>query len=134
MTHAEYGRSSHRHSVDVVVRQLDSDAVLVEAVGEIDLRTDDEVRTALFDVLASPSPGVLIADLSEVWFFDSCGVATVVDAHQRAQTVGTDLRVVSNQRAVRMPLAITSVDRFLNLYDDLESARHRPDPTQPTSP
>ncbi|MPY79900.1 MAG: anti-sigma factor antagonist [Actinophytocola sp.] len=133
MTQTDQGMSRNSGSVNVVVRQLDSDAILVAAAGEVDLRTHGDVKSALFDALAPPSPMVLIADFSRVSFFDSCGISTVVETHQRAQTVGTDFRIVGTHRAVRLPLTITGVDRYLDLYDDRESAYQQPNPMPLTS-
>ncbi|WP_084037226.1 STAS domain-containing protein [Haloechinothrix halophila] len=134
MTPIDYGMSPHTGSIEVVKRQLDSGAILVTAAGEIDSHTHADLKTALVDALTPPAPAVLIADLSDVSFFDSSGVATMVDTHQRAQAAGTDFRIVCHQRAVRRPLTITSVDRYLNLYDARESAYHQPNSLPLTSP
>ncbi len=62
-------------------------------------------------------------------FFDSAGVSTVVETHQRAHTVGTELRIVCDCRAVRRTLTITTVDRYLNLYRDRDTAIEEPVPS-----
>ncbi|GAA5113773.1 STAS domain-containing protein [Haloechinothrix salitolerans] len=126
MTYTDHGCSPGSGSLDVAVRQLDGDVILVDTAGEIDLATHGGLKESLFDVLAPPSPGLLVADLSKVTFFDSSGISTVVDAHQRAQTVGTELRIVCDGRAVMRPLVITSVDRYLNVYSDRATAVETP--------
>lgn len=126
MTHTDHGFSPRSGPIDVAVRRLNDDIVLVDTVGEIDLATHRQVKDVLFDVLVPPAPEILVADLSNVSFFDSSGVATVVDAHQHAQAVGTELRVVCEGRAVMWPLVITTVDRYLNLYPDRTAACEAP--------
>ncbi|MQA83015.1 MAG: anti-sigma factor antagonist [Streptosporangiales bacterium] len=132
MTHADHGRSPRTASLDVAVRQLDRDVVLVDIAGEVDLSTHRDIEAMLFDVLEPPSPKILIADLSEVSFFDASGISTLVHAHQRAQTVDTDLRVVSDRRTVRRPLTTTGVDRDLHLYNDPSAAHEVPSPPAPS--
>lgn len=134
MTPIDYGMSPRAGSIEVVMRQLDSDVVLVAATGEVDFHTHTDLKAALVDALTPPAPTVLITDLSGVSFFDSSGISTMVDAHQWAQSVGTDLRIVCDQRAVRRPLTITGVDRYLNLYDTRESAYRRPNSVPLASP
>ncbi|MPY96642.1 MAG: anti-sigma factor antagonist [Actinophytocola sp.] len=126
MTHNDHEFSPRSGSIDVAVRRLTDTIVLVDTVGEVDLGTHLTMRDALFDALVPPAPEILVADLSNVSFFSSSGVSTMVDAHQRAQTVGTELRVVCGSRAVMRPLVITTVDRLLNLYPDKAAACERP--------
>ncbi len=126
MTHTDHGFSPRTRAIDIAVRRLNEDLVLVNTVGEIDLATHREVKDALFDVLVPPAPQIVVADLSHVSFFDSSGVATLIDAQQRAQTVDTELRIVCDGRAVMRPLVITTVDRYLNLYSDRAAAIEEP--------
>lgn len=126
MTHYDHGFFPRTGSVDVAVRRLDDSVVLVNTVGEVDFATHREVKDALFDVLVPPAPKILVVDLSHVSFFDSSGVATMMDAQQRAQTVDTELRIVCDGRTVMRPLVITTVDRYLNLYSDRATAIEEP--------
>jgi len=123
MTHVDHGLSPSTASIDVAVRQLDRDVVLVDTAGEIDLATHRQLETALSGALEPPAPGVLIADLSAVSFLDSAGVNALVNVQRRAETTGTELRIVSANRHVSRPLRITGMDRQLNLYGDRAAAR-----------
>jgi anti-sigma B factor antagonist len=111
-----------RESPLLRVRAAEVAGILVIAVeGEIDVDTADEVLDAVRLAFASAGPA-LIADLTQVSFFGSTGISTLISIHEHAEELGKKLHVVAPQRAVRRPLQVTGVADVLALHDSVEEA------------
>ncbi|MGC7094793.1 STAS domain-containing protein [Amycolatopsis lurida] len=94
---------------------------VVSADGEIDLGTLTTWDTALAAALLQP-PEALVADLSEVSFLGSSGIATLVMVQQETAARGVEFRVAGATHAVRRALEATGVDAVLRLYETVELA------------
>jgi anti-anti-sigma factor len=106
----------------LTVRAEDVGGVVVVAVeGEIDVDTADVVLDALRLGLTSGGPAV-VADLTEVSFFGSTGISTLITAHEIADEHCTNLHVVAPHRAVKRPLQVTGVADVLALHDSVAEA------------
>jgi anti-sigma B factor antagonist len=106
----------------LTVRAADIAGVVVVAVeGEIDVDTADVVLDALRLGVESGGPAV-VADLTEVSFFGSTGISTLITAHELAEKHGTGFHVVAPHRAVRRPLQVTGVADVLSLHDSVDEA------------
>jgi anti-sigma B factor antagonist len=67
----------------------EQDYVIVTAAGEIDIATVTRMRECLFEIAASGRP--LVADLDQVSFIDSTGLAALVGTAKRATACGGSL-------------------------------------------
>ncbi len=111
-----------RESPLLTVRATDVAGVVVVAVeGEIDVDTADVVLDALRLGFESGCPAV-VADLTEVSFFGSTGISTLITAHELADEHCTKLHVVAPHRAVKRPLQVTGVVDVLLLHDSVGEA------------
>ena len=111
-----------RESPLLAVRATDVAGVVVVAVqGEIDVDTADIVLDALRLGFESGAPAV-VADLTEVSFFGSTGISTLITAHELAENHCTVLHVVAPHRAVKRPLQVTGVADVLSLYGSVDEA------------
>ena len=111
-----------RESPLLTVRAADVAGVVVVVVeGEIDVDTADDVLDALRHGFESGGPAV-VADLTEVSFFGSTGISTLITAHELSEEHSTGFHVVAPQRAVKRPLQVTGVADVLALYDSVEEA------------
>ncbi|WP_285749052.1 STAS domain-containing protein [Lentzea sp. NBRC 105346] len=61
-------------------------------------------------------PQALVVDLRQITFFGSAGIRVLGQAHADAQREGTRLAIVANQRLLLRTLAITQVDKVLDVY------------------
>lgn len=104
--------------------------VVVRVGGDIDLSTAPALARALTGAVAvRPPPAAVIADLTDVTFFGSAGVAVLASRHQE-QPAGIPLiLVVPPTGAVRRTLQITTLDQILTLTEDLEQAHRLADST-----
>ncbi len=111
-----------RESPLLTVRAADVAGVVVVAVeGEIDVDTADEVLDALRLGFSAEGPA-LVADLTQVSFFGSTGISTLITAHELADEYGKDFHVVAPHRAVRRPLQVTGVADVLLLHNSVDEA------------
>lgn len=114
-----------------VTSRTHGDAVIVTAVGEIDLATAPELDVAIRAALAVPGPGPVVLDLTAVTFLASSGLGVLVDARNAATARREPLRVVvDHNRPVLNPIHIIGIDAVLALYDTVTDALH----DQPRSP
>ena len=93
---------------------------------EIDTSNADQVRDDLLSVLGH-GPSALIVDLGGTTFCDSAGVNALVRAHRRAVASHVAMRLAASAPAVARVLAITGVDRLINVYPSVAEALPGPD-------
>lgn len=97
------------------------DGVVIHARGEVDMLTTPKLRTMLAELIES-RPRVVVLDLSDVSFFASSGLSTLVEARDIAAANGVLLHLACPSRAVRRPLQITGLAGRFEIYDDVQSA------------
>jgi anti-anti-sigma factor len=88
---------------------------------EIDITNAGQVREVLLSVL-NQGAAVLIADLSTTTFCDSAGVSALARTFRRADASQNEMRLVVSTPAVQRVLAITGVDRLLDIYPGVTAA------------
>jgi anti-sigma B factor antagonist len=105
----------------VVIEALGTGAVRVAIQGELSGPSAYTVDAELRRVEAT-EPACLVLDLSDLGFIDSAGLAQVLAAHRRALRAGRRLLVVEGSQAVRRLIALTALNRHLELLPDSRSA------------
>jgi anti-sigma B factor antagonist len=88
---------------------------------EIDITNADQVREDLLSVL-NQGADLLIADLSKTIFCDSSGVSALARSFRRAEASQSEMRLVVSTLAVQRVLALTGVDRLLNIYPSVAAS------------
>jgi anti-sigma B factor antagonist len=100
---------------------------------EIDITNADRVREDLLSVL-NQGAVLLIADLSRTTFCDSAGVGALARSFRRAKASQSDMRLVVGTLAVQRVLALTGIDRLLDIYPSVAaSLAASPDPGNATA-
>lgn len=98
-------------------------AVVLAAAGEVDLATGPRLRAALAELLEKPDAVPVIADLTDVTFLGSTGIAVLVDAHWQAAQLDIPLKIiVSADGLVLRTLRTSGVDHLLSVHHDLDTA------------
>ena len=106
----------------------EQDYVIVTAMGEIDISTVSRMRECLFDLAASGHP--LVANLDQVSFIDSVGLAMLVGTANRAAAHGSSLQVACAPPKIRQLLRLTGLDRRIALPRTMDEAlQGRPRPS-----
>ena len=106
--------------IEVQLRTLNGACVL-KPVGDIDLSHAPSLRTHLTQALRG-RPSRLIVDLEEVPYMDSSGVATFVEAMQRARRGETQLILCNLQERVRSIFEIARLDMVFKLVGSVDEA------------
>ena len=98
-----------------------ADAVIVEAIGEIDMATAPQLAAAL-----DPTPDDvrrMVVDLSGVTFLDSSGLNALVQAQRALAHRSVDLRIVCpTDRVIRKVFEITHLTVPLSVVESIEEA------------
>lgn len=92
--------------------------VIVAAfVGEVDLEHSPRARKVLLECVGR-GKNVLV-DLSGVEYIDSSGVASLVEAFQRAKKAGTGFALVSVNAAALRVLELARLDKVFTIHETL---------------
>ena len=98
-----------------VTRRRASDAVVVVAVGEIDLATVDALQAEV-DAAAGETKRVVL-DLREVSFIDSAGLRLVVHSSRALEAGGSTLAVVRGPKEVQRVFDLVGLDGRVTMLD-----------------
>lgn len=98
---------------------------VVALPAEIDITNADQVREDLLSVV-NQGASLLVADLTNTTFCDSSGVSALVRAFRRAQANGGEMRLVVSAQAVQRVLALTGVDRLVDVYASVATSLSGP--------
>jgi anti-sigma B factor antagonist len=95
------------------IRRL-PEGTVVEACGEIDLRSQPEFQQALLKVCAE-KPAVLVIHLGEVDYMDSSGVGTLVKISHAVRSYEGRLVLVAPKPRVLSIFEITALDKYFTI-------------------
>jgi len=98
---------------------------VVTLPAEIDITIADQVREDLLSVV-NQGAALLVADLTNTTFCDWSGVSALVRASRRAQASGGKMRLVVRAPAVHRVLALTGVDRLVDVYASVAASISAP--------
>jgi anti-sigma B factor antagonist len=96
---------------------------------EIDITNADQVREDLLSVV-NQGAALLVADLSKTTFCDSSGISALARSFRRAQASGGEMRLAVSTPAVHRVLALTGVDRLIDIYPSVTAALSDPQQKQ----
>lgn len=97
----------------IAVVTVDPGHVRVSVVGDVDLATAGELRSALAQVLCAHRPAMLTIDLAEVAFVGAAGITALVDTYNHAHDHDGFIRLVNVPPAVYRVMTIV---RLPNLF------------------
>lgn len=104
--------------IEVRTRRLEG-ATILSPSGEVDLSQAPTLRQHIASE-QEKRPRKLIIDLSNVSYMDSSGVATLVEAMQRARKFGGKLILCSMQQKVRSIFEIARLDTVFTIVSSAE--------------
>jgi anti-sigma B factor antagonist len=89
--------------------------------GEIDLHVSPEVAEALRTMTAK-KPKVVVIDLTKVTYFDSSGLAVLIEGMQNIQEYGGKFAIVGLQENVRPIFEIARLDQVFQIFSTVDEA------------
>lgn len=96
----------------------ESGAVIAAFAGEVDLEHSPKAREVLLDCIGRGRAKVLV-DLSGVQYIDSSGVASLVEAFQKARKGGIEFALVSVNASARRVLELARLDKVFVIHENL---------------
>jgi anti-anti-sigma factor len=97
----------------IVRKAVEGDQTFVEVTGEVDAASADILRNAIFEVIDSGQPRVIV-DMTDVSFMDSSGLRVLIAGYKAAEQAGGALIVRNPSDVVTRLLEITGqLDRFV---------------------
>jgi anti-sigma B factor antagonist len=100
---------------------------------EIDLSNAELVRQDLLSVVAQGASRVIV-DMTATTFCDSAGITVLVRMVQLATVHGSGLRLAADTPAVIRVLALTGVDKLIEVYPSVAAAMADPGGEVATAP
>lgn len=94
---------------------------VVAAPEEIDVTNAEALRSALL-MAAAHGHGTLVVDMTATRFCDSCGMHTLLAAHNRAHAEGGELLLVIPDITRLRAFQITGIDRVIPHVTSLDQA------------
>ena len=88
-------------------------SVVVRVEGRLDAKTAPRLLADC--VAARPAGGHLVLNLADVTFLSSNGVGMLLVLAERSREGGGSLRIAAPSAAVRAPLELLNLDRFLTI-------------------
>src|SRR2546430_12881389 len=89
--------------------------------GEIDLHVSPELAESLRTMIAK-KPKVVVVDLTKVTYFDSSGLAVLIEGMQKVQEYGGQFALAGVQESVQHILEIARLDQVFQIFPDVDSA------------
>src|SRR5438445_3365287 len=94
---------------------------VLQLEGEIDLHVSPEVAESLRTMIAK-KPKVVVVDLTKVTYFDSSGLAALIEGMQKVQEYGGRFALAGVQESVTHILEIARLDQVFQIFPDVDSA------------
>jgi anti-sigma B factor antagonist len=101
------------------VRQ-EGGAIIAAFSGDVDLEHSPKAREVLLSCVEQGSK--VLVDLSGVSYIDSSGVASLVEAFQRAKKAGVEFALVSVNTPARRVLELARLDKVFTIHETLADA------------
>jgi anti-sigma B factor antagonist len=94
--------------------------IVVALDGDVDLQSSPDARTALLAAVGRGKP--VFVDLSRVGYIDSSGIASLVEALQRARQNGSPFVLAAVSDAALRVLKLARLDKVFRIFPTLEDA------------
>ena len=100
--------------------RVERDSLIVSLSGEVDLERSPKARQILLDSVGRGQQ--VLVDLAGVTYMDSSGVASLVEAFQRAKKNKTRFALVLVNPAVLRVLKLARLDKVFTIHETLDGA------------
>jgi anti-anti-sigma factor len=98
-----------------IVATTDGAVTTIRPRGELDMDTAPELREAI--VTAFAGSRYVVADLSDLTFLDSSGLAVLAVAHKRAAECGARFEIANPREQARKLMELTGVANVVPIRD-----------------
>lgn len=107
--------------MDVRVQSTGTDgATVVEAVGELDFTTINQLRDVLLPLVEQ---GLVVLDAAGISFCDSVGLQVILEARHVARRNGAVFRLAAPSEQLTRVMELAGASKAVEVFPDAESAR-----------
>jgi anti-sigma B factor antagonist len=89
--------------------------------GEVDLHISPEVAMSL-RAMTAKKPNVIIVDLAKVTYFDSSGLAVLIEGMQSVKKYGGKFVLADVQESVQHIFELARLDQVFQIFPNVDSA------------
>ena len=111
--------------LEVERRSANAQTQVIALSGELDVGTVDRFRAALRETVEGRDAAVVVADLTQLTFMDSSGLAAMLGALRELTRVGRRLLVACANPTVLRVFEITRTDATFEICPTVEQALER---------
>lgn len=122
------GLMPQRPPLKISARQV-GDAVILDLSGDITLFNSPEIRKALIDQLREQRVSHLIANMLDVPYIDSSGVASLVEGLKISRDLKSRFALYGLSKSARTVLELTHLLRIFEVHQTEQEALDAPPPT-----
>lgn len=108
--------------MEIKIEEIEDGITVIRLSGRMDADGVREIDDQ-FAAVTAVAAGKMIVDLSEVLFLASIGVRILLSAYRAQVNRGGELVLAAAQPMVFEVLDKTGIQAFVELYDDIESAK-----------
>ena len=96
--------------------------LIASLCGELDHHSAKEVKDMIEEVIKNRGVKNLIFDFSRLSFMDSSGIGVVVGRYKLINSIGGNVAIVSQTRAVDRLLLMSGIKRLISTFNSLDDA------------
>jgi anti-anti-sigma factor len=108
--------------LNIEQKKIEPDIVVMEMHGRITMGSDSQKIEWGVAQLIEQNQRKVIFDLSEICYLDSSGVGILMMCHAKLRKAGGTLRLAGAKGMVEEALAMTSVNKIVQLYTTAQEA------------
>jgi anti-sigma B factor antagonist len=98
-------------------QRIEQEALIIAFEGDVDLEHSPKAREVLLDGIKQGKR--VLVDMSGVTYIDSSGVASLVEAYQRAKGQGSEFALVAVNPAALRVLQLARLDKVFVIHETL---------------
>jgi len=103
-----------------IKNELKNNINVVSLSGDVDLSNSPQVRKVFTEILSDKNAQILV-NLTDVTYMDSSGLATLIEAMQKAYKNGGSFRLFGVQGAVKNMFEIARLDKVFTFCESFEA-------------
>lgn len=107
--------------MEIFIRELDNNAVVLELEGEIDIYSSSDVKDTIINQIDSGAKNIII-DLDKVYYIDSSGIGAFISSLAAIKKINGKMFIIRVTDAVKKVFELTKLTNFFKMYKDEESA------------
>lgn len=108
-------------NLQLSTEKLNSNVLVVNAKGEVDLNTSNQLNETLTHLVNTGSSH-LVLNLGGIKFIDSSGVAVIIATFRRIRQAAGSLTLISNNLNFKKLFSITNLTEHVKIFNTKEEA------------